>query len=183
MKSTIGLLLLFSTAAFAADSLAPLRSTDKLAQMVSAVSTRMSDENISGCGMSQAKAFAVRSGEIDWLRTGEVLLQETYGSDFKSKKAVRVEFLASIEPAIVAEAVDALMVANDYNPKAKDIRRQLSRTVWAMLRKLQIDSDSFVITAEANVSSSCGQQNVQSFLFVNSNTNKAVQIFAAQGFM
>ncbi len=182
MKTILSLVLLFSVQAFAASDLVPLRSSDKLAKMVTAINTKIRDENISGCGVSQAKAFAVEE-EVNWDKTAKELLMETYGDDFKAKGSIEVEVVQNFEPAHVAEATDALMASNDYNPKAKDIRRQLSRTVWAMLRELGVSSKSLVISAEVDALSSCGKQNVQSFLFVNPKTKRAVHIFAAQGFM
>ena len=182
MKILLSLICLYSGIAFAASDLTVLSASDKLAKMVRAINTKMQDENISGCGVSQAQAFTV-GREMDWKKSAKELLKETYGDDFKSKGSIQVEIVEGFEPAYVAEATDALMAANDYNPKAKDIRRQLSRTVWAMLRGLGVHSKSLVISAEVDVISNCGQQNVQSFLFVNSKTKKAVHIFAAQGFM
>lgn len=181
------LVLLFaqcSTMAFAATDIRALSATDPLSKTASAIHTYLSDSNISGCGVTRVEALRVAENVKDWNVTSRELLQESFGDEYHPLHEPKIKVTKRFSARSIKVAVDAIMQSNDYNPKNAEIRQHTTRTVWALLRKLKIQSDSLVVRADVEVKSDCGdKQKVQSLLFINTETQKAIHIFTEQGFM
>jgi len=179
----ISLTCLLSFSAFATSDLGTLPKKDRLGKMARGIDTRWGDENITNCGQTHVQAFQVKGDVSDWNELMSSLVKKNYGDDYNPEGDLAVE-TQEFNKSQIKDVVAALMMSNDYDPENKETRQQLTRTVWALLRQLNVKDSVQVVTAKAKVTGeSCDTQDVESYLFINTKTQKAVHFFAAQGFM
>lgn len=179
----ISLTCLFSFSALAKSNLEALPKKDRLGKMARGIDTRWGDENITNCGQTTVQAFRVKGELAEWNDTMSVLIKKNYGDDYKPDGELAVE-TQKFNKSIVKDVVNALMMSNDYDPENEETRELMTRTVWALLRQLNIKDSVEVVTAKVKVSGeTCDTQDVESYLFINTKTQKAIHFFASQGFM
>jgi hypothetical protein len=184
MKKCILLILVFQTLALGAFAneliLAPLPADDLLRVVSEKLNSEWALKNKSLCGMTKAKSFQVTKTESDISESLKKLLIDSYGPKIDPKIEIKIES-KNIEEFDMAVIINSLMESKNDEVDSDDIKMAYAKNLQQLLNKLEVNRNTTIYIAEAKNDSCHPGQKIRSFFVYRAESEKAFQVFTAQG--
>lgn len=191
MKLILSLSLFLLSLNTFADIAKPLAASDDLAKVAKAVNSKLRDNNISSGGSNEIWAGKLKSTNLDM----RALTVEGLKQAYKDKngealpKNVVIRFKVGQfkdgdgKTDSVAKMVKGLLESNAYNPEDKETVENQARYIFAVLRKLPVNTTTIIGEAETRVLDSNGEKATVRYFLVIGENSRTVQLLTQQGSM